>query len=107
MGTVVVIALNIGSSNDDCRVEGVRLFSFMLSVRWREIWEAGAPLVFRSLTGGVVGQDNYCGVGGPLRGSMGLKTLAIDLDPQANLSQVLMGENQYKSFLERTFCVYC
>ena len=31
----------------------------------------------------------------------GLKTLAIDLDPQANLSQVLMGENQYKSFLER------
>ena len=27
----------------------------------------------------------------------GLKTLAIDLDPQANLSQVLMGENQYKS----------
>ena len=31
----------------------------------------------------------------------GLKTLAIDLDPQANLSQVLMGANQYKSFLER------
>ena len=31
----------------------------------------------------------------------GLKTLAIDLDPQANLSQVLMGANLYKSFLER------
>ena len=32
----------------------------------------------------------------------GLKTLAIDLDPQANLSQVLMGENAYKGFLERS-----
>ena len=31
----------------------------------------------------------------------GLKTLAIDLDPQANLSQVLMGEFRYKTFIER------
>ena len=30
-----------------------------------------------------------------------LKTLAIDLDPQANLSQVLLGEYGYKQFLER------
>ena len=30
-----------------------------------------------------------------------LKTLAIDLDPQANLSQALMGENSYKRFLDR------
>ena len=28
------------------------------------------------------------------------KTLAIDLDPQANLSQALMGERRYKRFLE-------
>lgn len=30
-----------------------------------------------------------------------LKTLAIDLDPQANLSQALMTANSYKGFLER------
>lgn len=29
-----------------------------------------------------------------------LKVLAIDLDPQANMSQALMGENGYKRFLE-------
>ena len=29
----------------------------------------------------------------------GLKTLAVDLDPQANLSQVLMGEFRYKTFI--------
>ena len=30
----------------------------------------------------------------------GLKVLAIDLDPQANLSQALMGEPQYKRFMD-------
>ena len=30
----------------------------------------------------------------------GLKTLAIDLDPQANLSQALMGESLYRRFLK-------
>ena len=30
----------------------------------------------------------------------GLKTLAIDLDPQANLSQALMGQYAYRSFLK-------
>ena len=30
-----------------------------------------------------------------------LKTLAIDLDPQANLSQALLGDYKYRQFLER------
>lgn len=31
--------------------------------------------------------------------SLGLKVLAIDLDPQANLSQAFMGEQDYKNFI--------
>ena len=31
--------------------------------------------------------------------SLGLNVLAIDLDPQANLSQAFMGEQRYKNFI--------
>ena len=31
---------------------------------------------------------------------MSLKVLAVDLDPQANLSQALMTENDYKRFMD-------
>ena len=32
--------------------------------------------------------------------SLGIKVLAIDLDPQANLSQAFMGEQRYKNFID-------
>ena len=32
--------------------------------------------------------------------SLGRQVLAIDLDPQANLSQALMGEQSYRKFLD-------
>lgn len=34
-----------------------------------------------------------------MRGQNALNVLAVDLDPQANLSQALMGEQQYKKFM--------
>ena len=33
------------------------------------------------------------------RDSLDLNVLAIDLDPQANLSQAFMGEQRYKNFI--------
>lgn len=32
--------------------------------------------------------------------SKGLRVLAVDIDPQSNLSQALMTENEYTSFME-------
>ncbi|MCY4227587.1 MAG: ParA family protein [Gammaproteobacteria bacterium] len=33
--------------------------------------------------------------------SKGLKVLAVDIDPQSNLSQSLLTENEYKEFMEQ------
>ena len=53
-----------------------------------------------NMKGGVGKTTTAVLLGRHAAGNRNLKTLAIDLDPQANLSQALMGANAYKRFID-------
>jgi chromosome partitioning protein len=61
-----------------------------------------AKVVTYSLQKGGVGKTSCCGISGFLLSEMGYKVLALDMDSQGNLTQMISGYDDLESFYQET-----
>lgn len=67
-----------------------------------EVYEMTATVITFSLQKGGVGKTTTCGVSAYLLSEMGFKVLAIDMDSQGNLTQLVSGFDELEPFYQET-----